>query len=474
MNRKVLLVDDDPKILRLVGQILSEEGIESSTATTGEEALRRIREDEPTVLVLDLLLPDISGKAVLERIRSDHPRLPVVMLTARGDLEDVVQCMRMGAVDYVQKPFDRIRLFASINNARTQQVLRARVDQLADELHRTDGFSSILHRSAGIDRVVELLRRASKNDVTLLLEGESGTGKEIAARAVHAEGARRTGPFVAVNCGAIPSGLIESELFGHEKGAFTGATSSRPGFFEQAEGGTILLDEIGELQSDLQVRLLRVLAEKSVPRVGGARPRPVDVRVIAATNRDLKAEVARGGFREDLYYRLAVFPVRLPALRERPGDVLLLAEAFVKRFAGRHGKPIQGLTHEARQAVEAYAWPGNVRELENVIERATILEDGPAISLASLPDDVVCAHEASHPRLPEAATAAPAAPEPPLSADIVDFEEEERRIILRALELTRWNIHEAAARLRIGRATIYRKLERYGQLASRRRSPAAS
>jgi len=281
----------------------------------------------------------------------------------------------------------------------------------------------------------------------------------VAARAVHAEGARRNAPFVAINCGAIPEGLIESELFGHEKGAFTGAVGARRGRFEEADGGTIFLDEIGELRVDLQVRLLRVLQEMRIQRVGGTGTRPVDVRVVAATNRDLRGAIASQRFREDLYYRLAVFPVVLPPLREREGDVLVLAEEFLRRFSTRHGRPVKGFTPEARRGLATYAWPGNVRELENVVERAVIMEDGGLVSLGSLPDQVVDVLQAG------GADAAPAGPwrgRPAPAGEIRPLDEEERRLILRALDATRGNVQEAASRLGISRATVYRKLERYG------------
>jgi two-component system response regulator AtoC len=343
----VLLVDDDPKLVRLVAFELEAAGVSSTTASSLREAWERLEEDVPAAVVLDLHLPDGSGKALLERLRQERPDVPVVVLTAEGAVSEAVLCMKLGAVDFVQKPFDRERLVTSVKNAVARGDLQARVAVLTRELRQGDGLGAILGESRAIKRTVELLRRASESDVTVLLEGESGTGKEVAARAIHAEGARRTGPFVAVNCGAIPAGLIESELFGHEKGAFTGAAAARAGLFEQAQGGTIFLDEIGELRGDLQVRLLRVLQERTVTRIGGSRARAVDARVIAATNRDLKAMAAQRAFREDLYYRLAVFPVRLPPLREREGDALRLARAFVSRFARAHGRALDGHSPQA-------------------------------------------------------------------------------------------------------------------------------
>jgi DNA-binding NtrC family response regulator len=461
MRGKVLLIDDDPTVHRVVGADLKREGIEYLSAHTGTEALERIGEEPPTAVILDLGLPDMSGKDLLSRIVKEHPGLPIVVLTATDRIEDVVECMRLGASDYVPKNPEPTRLVASVRNAIERGALRARVESLARELRKGEGFDALLGGSPAMKKAVDLLRRAAGSDVTVLLEGESGTGKEVAARAVHAEGTRRTGPFVAVNCGAIPEGLIESELFGHERGAFTGAVAARRGRFEEAEGGTLFLDEIGDLRTDLQVKLLRVLQEKKVQRVGGTGARPVDVRVLAATNRDLKALLAGGQFREDLYYRLSVFPVRLPALRERQGDVALLAGEFLKRFTRGHGRAVAGFSTDADSALRAYGWPGNVRELENVVERAVLMEDGSQVSLGSLPDPVVEAlHAPDSPAPAGRAAAAPSASAAP--KEIRPLDDEERRIILNALDVTAWNIQEAASRLGISRATIYRKIERYG------------
>jgi DNA-binding NtrC family response regulator len=463
---KILVVDDDANLLALVEHHLGTEGFSVVGVTSGRDAMQAYKAVDPSAVVLDLLLPDISGKELLAEFHEQRPDLPVIILTALTGIEDAVECMRLGAVDYLQKPFDRPRLVTSVRNACTQGQLRARVETLASELRKREGFSTIIGRSPAIRNMVHMLGRAATSDVTVLLQGESGTGKEVAANSIHAESVRAGGPFVAVNCGAIPEGLIESELFGHEKGAFTGAGASRRGSFEQADGGTIFLDEIGELRQDLQVRMLRVLQERTVQPVGGGAERKIDVRVIAATNRDLRDEVASGRFREDLFYRLAVFPVGLPSLKERDGDVMLLANEFIKRFSRQAGRKIVGIAPETQRAFELYTWPGNVRELENVIERGVILEDGERIGLGALPPEIVAAlgDDAALRRAAGGSGVALFADIdlPEKKEAILPLEEEERRIIRRALELTNWNIQEASRRLRIGRATIYRKIERYG------------
>ncbi len=467
MSESVLLVDDDPSILRLVEHYLASEGLTTTTVTSGSDALKAAETGDFAAVVLDLVLPDVRGRDVLAELHEHYVNLPVIILTAHSEVSEVVECMRLGAVDFVQKPVERTRLLTSVRNAVTQRTLLERVQSLSSELRKREGFAAVIGSSPAIREAVHLLARAATSDVTVLLEGESGTGKEVAARAIHSESIRRDGPFVAVNCGAIPEGLIESELFGHERGAFTGAIDTRQGSFEQAEGGTIFLDEIGELRPDLQVRLLRVLQERRVQRVGGKASFGVDVRVIAATNRDSKRMVAAGEFREDLYYRLAVFPVIMPALRERDGDILILASSFVERFARADTKQIRGVSASAQQALERYDWPGNVRELENVIERAIILEDSDRIQLSSLPEEIRNGSSATatgNGRMSRnRADAGLGDQGREASAEaIVPLEEEERRIICRALELTNWNVQEASRRLHIGRATIYRKIERYG------------
>ncbi len=454
---KILIVDDDPLILKIIEKCLNKAGFQTMTASDGRKGEKQLATGLARAVLLDLNLPDISGKILLERFQREQPGLPIVVVTTTGDVKDVVECMRLGAVDYVQKPVEPTRLVTTLKNALTQAALRTRVESLVRELRQGEGFSAIIGESSAIREQVGLMSRAASSDISVLLLGESGTGKEVAARAIHAESARRSGPFVAVNCGAIPETLMESELFGHEKGAFTGATKARRGLFEQADQGTIFLDEIGELRVDLQVRLLRVLQDKVVTRVGDTRGRVTDVRVIAATNRDIKAEVENKNFRQDLYYRLAVFPIELPPLRDRDDDVTLLASVFIRDFAARHGRTFGGLSARARRALKAYSWPGNIRELKNVTERAVLLEDGREITLASLSDEVVCALDGSSEPI------APGAP-PTIETkeDVVPLADIERQVIERALELTGWSVQEAAKRLGIGRATLYRRIEQYG------------
>ena len=470
MSRPVLLVDDDPATLLLAEELLAQEGIATIAASTGRDALRRIQEDAPGAVLLDLMLPDMTGRHVLADLKARNIALPVIMLTAQGDVEDVVSCMRLGATDYIQKPVDKVRLVTAIKNALRESSLNSRVDVLTNKIRAHEGFASLLGAAPVLKSTIRLLGRCASTDVTVLLTGESGTGKERAARAIHAESQRFAGPFVAVNCGAIPDGLVESVLFGHEKGAFTGATAAKAGYFEQAQGGTILLDEVTELASDLQVKLLRVLQERVVQRVGSEQPLPVDVRVIGAANRDLKAMIEAGTFRSDLYYRLAVFPIELPALRTREGDAVRLAETFLTRFARKHGRRLRGLSAQARQAVATYSWPGNIRQLENAMERAVLLEDGETVSLGSLPDDLVEALELESDAPAEVASVAPpralngssrVAPAAPPDETVLPFAQEEQRIIERALRCTGGNVTEAARRLGIGRATMYRKIERY-------------
>ncbi|MEM7311358.1 MAG: sigma-54 dependent transcriptional regulator [Planctomycetota bacterium] len=461
MKRRVLVVDDDPTILEVVQLCLEEIDVEATTVGTASAALQALSGELPDAVILDVVLPDVSGVDVLDHVRKRSARLPVVMMTADDEVRTAVECMRRGATDFVQKPFVPARLATTVSNAMRQGVLSSKLEAVCEERRREAGFETLLGESQSLQKVKELLVKAVGTDVTILIEGESGTGKEVLARAIHAESERSASPFVPVNCGAIPDALIEAELFGHERGAFTGADSARPGLFEQASGGTIFLDEIGELRADLQVRLLRVLQERVIRRVGSTSERPVDVRVIAATNRDLQAEVAEGRFREDLFYRLAVFPVALPPLRERGADVVLLAEHFLAGCASGQGKHVVGLSSEAEGALRSYHWPGNVRQLQNVIERAVILTEGYEVGLADLSDDVVCHVYGDRELASSASESVPSLPSVG-GTRVVPLAEVERATIEHALRVTGWNVKDAAERLEIGRATLYRRIHQYG------------
>ncbi|MFT5289913.1 MAG: two-component system response regulator AtoC [Planctomycetota bacterium] len=454
----VLIVDDDATICDLIALGLEEVGLDSRCIGDGRGALAALETQLPLAVILDLVLPDISGLDVLASIRENYPGLPVIVITACEDLETAVECMRQGAHDYLQKPFESTRLATTVRNACQQATLASKLEAVARERKRERGFSNLRGNSPALLQTLKTVRRALSKDVTILIQGESGTGKEVLARAIHAESRRSAGPFIPVNCGAIPESLIESELFGHEKGAFTGADQARPGLFEQAEGGVVFLDEIGELRPDLQVRLLRVLQERRVKRVGANTERAIDTRVIAATNRDLQHEASAGRFREDLYYRLAVFPVTLPPLRERDGDVLILAEHFLALAREHMECPVVGFGRKAKLALNAYAWPGNVRQLQNVIERSVILAEGPVIKAEDLTDEILCnLHESND--LPPATS-----PRSPMiiPLEIRPLAEVEHDTILHALEFTNWNVSETAERLGIGRATLYRRLNQYG------------
>ena len=451
-----LIVDDDPSILALIEYEMEQVGIAVRTAATGEDALTQLTEWRPSALVLDLQLPDLHGQEILRRVHASHPNLPIVVVTGNDDIDVAVECMRAGASDFLQKPLVRARLVTSVRNAHERGQLRARLAEAKGEL----GVPSILGTSPSIRSAIELLKRALNSDLAVLIEGESGTGKELFARALHEESRRSLGPFVPVNCGSFAESLIDSELFGHETGAFTGAGKKRKGLVQRADGGTLFLDEIGELSRGLQVRLLRVLQEGQVRPVGSNDVHRVDVRVVAATNRMLEEEVRSGRFREDLYYRVASFPIKVPPLRKRGEDVLLLAEHFLVRAAEHCERGLFGFSVEAKQAILTYSWPGNVRQLESAVRRAVLLEDGPTITLDALPDEVVCAlldndeHQADQ-------GGDVYVDEQLGGEDIRTMAAEEQRILLRALTITNWNVEEAARRLGIGRATVYRRIQSY-------------
>ena len=379
---RLLIVEDKASFRDLLVRLLvPPTGPHEVTAVGAAEPALALLEREAFDLVLtDVRLPDGDGFAVLNRARKLHPDTEVVMMTAFATVDAAVAAVKAGAYDYLAKPFEPDDLSLTLERALERRTLRARADAAEAGLRRLEATAEMLGESAALGHVRRLIERVGPLDVNVLVTGESGTGKELVARAIHRAGPRRNGPFVAINCGAIPGNLLESELFGHARGAFTGANAARAGLFEEATGGTLFLDEIGELPLDLQVKLNRVLQERTCRRVGESRERTVDARVVAATLRPLEALIAQGRFREDLYFRLNVYPIELPPLRARGEDTVLLAQHFLASAAKRFGRPINGFTAEAMRQLLAHPWPGNVRELKNTVERAAILADGPAVT----------------------------------------------------------------------------------------------
>ncbi len=387
MRSRVLVVDDKENMLKLFAKILGE-GVELSTASDGARALALLAAEPFDVVVTDLRMPGADGFEVLRAARARVPPPEVIMMTGYATVADAVQAMRDGAYDYLEKPFDPDEAGRVVARAAEHKRLRDEAAVPRREAAGPYAFHALVGKSACMQEVFRLLQQAAGLDITVLLGGETGTGKELAARAVHFASARKERRFVAVNCGALPPDLVESELFGHARGAFTGAQSAKAGLFEEADAGTLFLDEVGELPLPAQVKLNRVLQEKEVRRVGDNAPVKVDVRLVTATHRDLRAEVAAGRFREDLFYRLHVFPVRLPALRERLDDVPLLAGHFLEKHARAFGRPVTGFEPEALRVLTGYAWPGNVRELENAVERAVAVAQGDRVTGADLPPEL--------------------------------------------------------------------------------------
>jgi DNA-binding NtrC family response regulator len=373
MKQRLLLVDDDEVFLRPLHRTLERAGYEVLPVQSGEEALDTLKAEDVDLVLTDRRLPGMDGVALVRQVKADHPDLAVVVMTAYGTIESAVEAMRLGAEDYLVKPFETAELLVVIRRAIEFQTLKAANRRSIRRNQERFTFRNVVAKSAVMRSVFETLRSVVDLDTTVLIHGETGVGKELLARSVHFSGARRDRPFVAVNCAAIPEELFESELFGSRKGAFTGASEHRRGHFQMANGGTLLLDEIGEMPLHLQSKLLRAIEEKKVTSVGADRPVDIDVRFIVTTNKDLQAEVERGAFRRDLFYRLSVMPVRVPALRERPEDISLLAQHFLEEASRRLKRVVRGIVPESLEALVRYPWPGNVRELENVIERAVIV-----------------------------------------------------------------------------------------------------
>jgi two-component system NtrC family response regulator len=382
---RVLVVDDEPAQLELVGGFLAKRGFEVSLASDGRAALARFGREPFDLVLTDQKMPGLSGLELLEAVRAQSPDTPVIVMTAYGTIETAVAAIKAGAADYLTKPLNLDELLHRVQQVRERQRLLTENRELREALAERHRVEGIIGESGRMQEVLSLVRRVAPSDATVLIRGESGTGKELIAKAIHYASPRASGPLVRVNCAALPENLLESELFGHEKGAFTGAVATRKGRFELAQGGSLFLDEIGDLPLHLQVKLLRVLQEREIERVGSGRPIAVDVRVLAATHRDLEALLREGRFRDDLYYRINVVTISLPPLRERREDLSLLLDHFLERFAEKNGKTIRGLTREAQEVLLRYDYPGNVRELENLIERAVVLTRDDVIGLEDLP-----------------------------------------------------------------------------------------
>ncbi len=446
---KVLLVDDEQSALQMYGALLREDGHAVLTAASGERARALARgEVRLGLVVLDLVLPDVEGLELFRWLRSARPEVPVVMLTAFGSVDSAVLALKEGAYHYLTMPADIEQLRAIVRSGLERRALEAENRCLRERLGE-DGAGELIGRSRRMEELRAHLAVVGGSQAAVLIQGESGTGKELAARAIHRGSPRREAPFVSLNCGALPAQLLESELFGYEKGAFTGATAAKPGQFELAHGGTIFLDEIGECSPELQVRLLRVLQEKEVQRLGGTRRVPTDFRLVAATNRDLAGEVRAGRFREDLFYRINVVEVTAPPLRERREDIPLLAACFLERFARREGKPVEGIAGAALERLAAHEWPGNVRELENAIERGVVVSRGPLLEVDDLPPQLRPAPAATAPAIDFAGRDVPLA-------------EVEAAVVAAALQRHEGNKSRAARALGISRKLLYSKLREHG------------
>jgi len=450
MAGQILIVDDEQSLCEALEAGLTPKGFTTRWTTAASEALDLLREAEFDVVLTDLNMRGMSGLELCERIVANRPDVPVVVITAFGSFEAAVAAIRAGAYDFITKPVKIDALALALERAVQHRSLRAEVRRLRQMVVDTQRFQEVLGESAAMRRVHELLSRIVDSDSSVLITGESGTGKEVIAKALHQRGSRSQRPFVAINCAAMPETLLESELFGHARGAFTDARAAHTGLFVQANGGTLFLDEIGDLPLALQPKLLRALQERTVRPVGGTEEVPFDVRLIASTNRDLESAVEEGRFREDLYFRINVIHVTMPPLRARGADVLLLAQHFLAHYAAAAGKRIDGLSPAAAERLLAYTWPGNVRELRNCIERAVALTQYDQITVDDLPEKIQ-AYRSSHVLVTS-----------DNPTELVALEEVERRYILQVLEAVGGNKTLAAQVLGIGRKTLYRKLEQYG------------
>jgi DNA-binding NtrC family response regulator len=444
---RIVVADDEEMARKSLGEILTQDGYEVLLAADGEEALAHVSQAAPDILLTDLKMPRMDGEELLRRVRNAYPDVAVIIMTAHGTIASAVKALRAGAEDYLTKPIEVEELEHLVASVLSRRRLVAETRLLRERLDDKYRFENIIGRSPAMLEVFRLVQQVAPSQASVLITGESGTGKELIAQAIHQRSPRREAPFVKVSCAALPETLLESELFGHERGAFTGAVARRPGRFEMAAGGTIFLDEIGDVPLGMQVKLLRFMQERQFERLGGNQTQTVDVRVIAATHRDLAVLIGEGKFREDLYYRLNVVEIPLPPVRSRTEDIPLLAEMFVRRYAESNGKRIEGLTPNALAALMACPWPGNVRQLEHAIERAIILAQGPKLDLdlfPALPHPDVRASVPSGPHVPGAS-----------------MDDLERDAIIRTMESVGGSVSRAAAILKISPRTIQYKMKRY-------------
>jgi DNA-binding NtrC family response regulator len=496
MSKLVLIVDDDPAQRRILEETVKRLGYETKTAQGGEQAIQILESADHgavALVLLDLVMPGMDGMEVLKRVAQKAGTPPIIVQTAHGSIDAAITAMRAGAIDFVVKPTSPERLEVSIKSALKIEALQGEIARIKRKAEGTLTFSDLIIRGQAMQRVIALGRRAAASNIPVLIEGESGVGKELIARAIQGEGERRSKPFVTVNCGAIPEHLVESILFGHEKGSFTGAVDRRTGKFQEADTGTLFLDEIGELPFEAQVKLLRAMQDGVIDPVGAKKPVQVDFRLISATNRDMISLVKEGKFREDLYYRLNVFPIWVPPLRERLEDVPELALHFLARFAAEEGRRVNAISKEALELLTSYSWPGNVRQLENAMFRAVVLADGPELTVAEFPQ--IAAHvegfRASIPPAPAQVDKRPVITGPVVlgaenkvprtvevpspggrgalgipavtdNGEIRSLEAMEADMIRLALGRYRGHMTEVAKRLGIGRSTLYRKMREFG------------
>lgn len=436
-----MIVDDEDSIREMLSIALKKKGYETASAENGEEALKLYKQDTYDAIVTDIRMPKLDGLELLKEIKGIDPSANVIMMTAYGSMESAVEALRGGAADYITKPLSLEEVTHRLEKIIESDRLKRENVYLKTELKKREDDREMIGKSPAFTNVLNMVDKIAKSDSTIMIYGESGTGKEVVAREIHKRSARAEKPFVTINCGALPETLLESELFGHKKGSFTGAIKDKQGLFQVADRGTFFLDEVGETSPGIQVKLLRVLQEREIVPVGGTVPMKVDVRLIAATNEDLEKKMEEGTFRNDLFYRLNVIPVRIPSLKDRREDIDLLVDYFLKKYCTKMGVPLKKMSSGALQIFMRYSWPGNVRELENAIERAIVLQEGDTVRIGDLPEKMI--------------------QETP-KQELGSLKEKEREAIVRALEENSWNTAKAATTLGIHPSTLYRKLKKYG------------